>query len=180
MQAFDPDRHAAGALGARSQRLQASLPRRLVPPGQVVLVGRLIRLAEVLVARQPGRHGPHRARRFQPAHRGGRPRAAQVVQRREGGTVRQPGRGLDHIGQAARAGMRDRPQAAGGAAELGSDHRLGLRVHQRAGAWSAFSTDRAGAWSAFLTDCHSLAYQGATGRADSGVAPGAAALPMIT
>jgi len=53
--AFDPDRHAAGALGAgRSGSRQPPAP--LVPrPGSPG--GPLIRLAEVLVARQPGRHG---------------------------------------------------------------------------------------------------------------------------
>ena len=122
VQALDAVRHAARAGRGGRERLQArGLPGR-GPAVHVVLVGRPVAVAQLGVGPQPLGHGPHDPGRLQPADGRGGPRAGQVVQRRERGAVGQPGRGLHHVGQAARAAVGDGHHPARRAAELARDH----------------------------------------------------------
>ena len=105
---------------------------RLVPPGQVVAVGGEVGGAQARVGGQPLLHLPHDAGRFQPADRGDRPRAGQVVQRGERRAIRQPRRGLHHVGQPARAAVRDRAAAPrGGRPSCSGDQRVGVGASPR-------------------------------------------------
>ena len=109
VQALDPVGHAAGGDARAAARRSASRV------GQVGLV-RARGSAAASSGSVASRPAISRIRpgRLQPARRRGRPRAGQVVQRRERRAVLQPRRGLDDVGLAARAPVRDRPSARGG------------------------------------------------------------------
>jgi hypothetical protein len=121
-QALYPFGHSAGRLGAGRQGLDTRRPRRRLPPGQIVVVGRFVAAAQCLVG-EPGGHVPHDARGLQFAHRRDSPRAGQVVQGGERAAVGQPRRRLRDVGEAARAAMGDSEEPARRAAELGGDDR---------------------------------------------------------
>ena len=73
---------------------------------------------ELEVGGQTVLHGPHDALGLEGADEPGRPRAGQVVEGREGSAVGKPRLGLDDVGVAARAAVRDGAHAAGLAPEL--------------------------------------------------------------
>ncbi len=147
VQALDPGGHAARALGTGRQRRHARGAGCLVPPGQVVTVGGLVGRAQFRVGSQPLLHLPHDARGFEPSHGRGRPGAGQVVEGGKRGAVGQAGRGLHHVGQAARAAVRDAPQPAWWPAKLPRDH-LGVGRHRVLPRFAC------------CTDCHIRSYQG--------------------
>ena len=133
---LDPDRH-----------------RGRLPTVQVVLVGSLVGGLDLLIG-EPLGHFPHPAGRLKSADRGGRPRARQVVERRERRAVRQPGCGLHDVGKPARATVGDAAQPSRYAPELRRDRR------DVAAGDAGFGRAHVPGWaSARLTDCHRVAYQ---------------------
>ena len=92
VQALDPGRHPAGAdpvdLGRRR-------PSSLAPRQVGLVRGLRYARGQLGVGAQPVGHLAHQSGRLERADRGRRPRAGQVVQRRERRAVGQPRRGLD-------------------------------------------------------------------------------------
>ena len=160
VQALDPVGHAAGAEHAVD--LGHVGPSAARARGQVGLVRGPVGRSQLGVGAEPAAISRIRPRGLQRADRGGRARAGQVVQRRERRAVGQPRRGLDHVGQPARAAVRDRHARRAAAGPAGRRRRPGRPRLRSAGSrpWRA-GHGLVGLVRPARTERHRLPYQAA-------------------